>query len=82
MNNNISNEDFACFLLEAKYIKQMKEQNYEEADIMPLNWYESNDCKLKIKMLVVAINENKLLSQVPGIENLDEGITILTNCCQ
>lgn len=76
MNNNISNEDFACFLLEGIYIEQMKKQNYEEADIMPHNWYESNDCKLKIKMLRVAINENKLLSQVPGIENLDEGIRI------
>ena len=76
MNNNINNEDFACALLEAKYIKQMKEQNYEEADIIPHNWYESNDSRLKIKMLGVAISENKLLSQVTGIENLNEGIEL------
>lgn len=76
MNNNINNEDFACALLEAKYIKQMKEQNYEEVDIIPHNWYESNDSRLKIKMLGVAISENKLLSQVPGIENLNEGIEL------
>jgi hypothetical protein len=76
MNNNINNEDFACALLEAKYIKQMKEQNYEEIDIIPHNWYESNDSRLKIKMLGVAISENKLLSQVPGIENLNEGIEL------
>lgn len=76
MNNNINNEDFACALLEAKYIKQMKEQNYEETDIIPYSWYESNDCRLKIKMLSIAISENKLLSQVPGIENINEGIRL------
>ena len=76
MDNNINNEEFACALLEAKYIKQMKEQNYEESDIIPHNWYESNDSRLKIKMLGVAISENKLLSQVPGIENLNEGIEL------
>ena len=25
----------------------MKEQNYEEADIIPHNWYESNESRLK-----------------------------------
>ena len=74
MDNNEEMEYHLYILAELTYKKEHEKENLDEYELFPLDWYSSDDYKLKNKILEEAIMNNKLISQTEQFQYLIEGV--------
>ena len=59
-----------CVLSELNYKKAHPE--LKEDEVLPLDWYASNDYILKIKLIDEALSKNVLVEELPGFCDIIE----------
>ena len=70
---------FICALLESQYVKLMKEKykEMEENALFPSDWYIYENYEVKINFLNIALKENKILTELDGINAINEQVNII-----